>query len=84
LPLLDDAAGRRLAKRDKSLELSSLRDAGVSPQSVIGYLAWLMGLIPAPDPCAPSDLIPLFSWDAIVRAGLTDRKTDSSILKSRL
>ena len=40
LPLLCDPEGERLAKRHASLTLASLRDAGVSPAAVAGYLGW--------------------------------------------
>ena len=38
-PLIRDAAGRRLAKRDRAATLAELRAAGVSPQQVIADLA---------------------------------------------
>ena len=43
LPLLCDPEGERLAKRHASLTLASLRDAGVSPAAVAGYLGWKAG-----------------------------------------
>ncbi len=36
--LIRDAKGRRLAKRDRAATLAELRDAGVSPQQIIGDL----------------------------------------------
>lgn len=44
LPLLDGAAGRRLAKRERSLDMGAIRAAGVRPEQVIGYCAWLLGI----------------------------------------
>lgn len=38
-PLIRDAAGKRLAKRDRAATLAELRAAGVSPQQVIADLA---------------------------------------------
>jgi glutamyl-tRNA synthetase len=43
LPLLLDKAGERLAKRHASLSLRALREAGVKPERIIGYLARLAG-----------------------------------------
>lgn len=40
VPLLCDAEGFRLAKRHKSLSLRSLRTQGVSPEAILGYLAY--------------------------------------------
>ena len=80
LPLLLSEQHRRLAKRDRSLELATLRERGVRPERVIGYLAWLMGLTTWPEPCTPADLLAEFSWEKIRAAGLTDRQTDPSIL----
>lgn len=80
LPLLLSAQKKRLAKRDHSLELSTLRERGVSPERIIGYLAWLMGIIPKPEACTPRELLTEFSWEKIRVAGLTDRQTEPSIL----
>ena len=44
LPLIDNASGQRLAKREKSLDMGILRKHGVTPERVIGYCAWLLGL----------------------------------------
>jgi glutamyl-Q tRNA(Asp) synthetase len=34
-PLLTDAAGRRLAKRDRVLTIRAMRDAGTSPAEIL-------------------------------------------------
>ncbi|MCH9277094.1 glutamyl-Q tRNA(Asp) synthetase, partial [Bifidobacterium amazonense] len=51
LPLIDNAAGRRLAKRERSLDMGMLRTEGLSPEQIIGYCARLLGLsdLPAGD-----------------------------------
>lgn len=59
LPLLCNASGQRLSKRDASLSLEELRKHR-SPQEIIGFLANLAGLTPEAGPCRPSDLIPLY------------------------
>ncbi|TAM62402.1 tRNA glutamyl-Q(34) synthetase GluQRS [bacterium] len=43
VPLLFDAAGRRLAKRTPSTTISGLRDAGEDPRAVVGMLAAQLG-----------------------------------------
>lgn len=57
LPLLCDAEGERLAKRHASLTLAALRDAGVSPAAVTGYLAAKAGLCADAAPLTPAGLL---------------------------
>ena len=44
LPLLTDDSGERLAKRHASLTLASLRETGVRPETLLGWLAASSGL----------------------------------------
>ena len=44
LPLVTDDSGERLAKRHASLTLASLREAGVRPETLLGWLAAASGL----------------------------------------
>lgn len=67
LPLLFDHEGQRLAKRHSSLSLAALREAGVSPQAIVGYLAHKAGLIPRALPCQPRALSAHFSFAALPR-----------------
>ena len=64
-PLLCNAEGQRLCKRDKSMDLGYLRDKGTTPQEIIGLLAHLAGLTDTPAPITPQELIPLFSWNKV-------------------
>lgn len=64
LPLLCNEAGQRLSKRDKSLDMESLRKSYTSPQ-LIGILAHVAGILPEPTPITARSLIPLFSWDKV-------------------
>lgn len=45
LPLKTDADGNKLSKRDGSDSLQALREAGNTPEQVIGQLAFELGLI---------------------------------------
>lgn len=67
VPLLTAADGRRLAKRDRDLNLGSLRQHFKDPQPLIGLLAFLAGLLPQPEPVTPLELLPLFSWRHVPR-----------------
>ena len=76
LPLLDDASGKRLAKRDRAVDLASLRARGVRPQSVVGYCAWLMGIVESPEPAEPGELLAAYS-EATISKDLSDRHVDT-------
>lgn len=71
VPLLDNAAGVRLAKRERSLDLGRLREAGVRPDQVIGYCAWHMGLcegvLERPEAMSAQQALNLFSWRKVRR-----------------
>lgn len=71
LPLLDNAAGVRLAKRTRSLDLGVLRAQGVRPQQVVGYCAWALGLVPQPRAMSAGEALAEFSWRR-VRAHAAD------------
>lgn len=60
VPLLTAPDGRRLAKRDKDLDLDSLRQTYDSPEPIIGYLAFLAGQLPKPEPIAAAELLKIF------------------------
>lgn len=45
VPLVIGPDGRRLAKRHGDTRLSTLRDAGVRPERLVGLLAWSCGLL---------------------------------------
>lgn len=60
IPLLTAPDGRRLAKRDKDLDLDALRLQYKSPEPIIGYLAFLAGQLSKPEPVRAADLISIF------------------------
>jgi glutamyl-tRNA synthetase len=60
VPLLVDAAGNRLSKRDNGLTLSSLREEKVKPERLLGVLAHMAGWLDRPEPAAAHELIPVF------------------------
>lgn len=68
LPLLDNAAGVRLAKRTRSLDLGALREQGVQPNQIIGYCAWALGLIEEPAALSTQDALRRFSWSKVQSA----------------
>ena len=70
-PLLVNENGQRLCKRDKSLDLSVLREKHHNPDEIVGFLAFLAGIIPEPTPSLPQDLLPLFSWKKVPKEDIT-------------
>ncbi len=60
LPLICNTAGQRLSKRDKSMDMSYLRQH-FSAKELIGQIAYMCGLLPEAAPISPTELIPLFS-----------------------
>lgn len=67
VPLVLNAAGERLAKRDGATALRALRKAGVTPERIVGLLGWSLGLRPTPAPCSLAALAPAFAWDRVTR-----------------
>jgi glutamyl-tRNA synthetase len=66
VPLLLAADGRRLSKRERDLDMESLRQH-TTPEQIIGLLAFLAGLQPAPTPVTARELAKTFSWDRVRR-----------------
>ncbi|MGI9173905.1 MAG: tRNA glutamyl-Q(34) synthetase GluQRS [Rhodothermales bacterium] len=68
LPLVVDTQGEKLSKRNASLDLHALRETGVQPAQLAGYLGYSLGLLSEPTSCAAPDLISRFRWDRIPKA----------------
>ena len=67
LPLLLSPDGRRLSKRDRDLDMGYLR-AHTTPEKLVGFLAYVAGLLPRPQAAAPYELVEEFSWAKVGRA----------------
>ena len=65
VPLVIGPDGRRLAKRHGDTRLNSLRQSGVSPESLLGLLAWSCGWLEEITPVKLADLLPRFRLDTI-------------------
>ena len=66
IPLLTDADGRRLAKRDRDLDLTAL-SRRFSPEELLGLLACAAGILEEPEPMDLERLIPRFDWARVRR-----------------
>ena len=69
IPLLTDAQGRRLAKRDKDLDLTALSQR-YAPEDILGWLACSAGLLPEVRPATLESLIAVFDWAKVKRDDL--------------
>ena len=65
VPLLVAPDGRRLAKRDRDLDIGALRERGVPAEKIIGSLACAVGLADPGCEARPDELVGSFSWDKI-------------------
>lgn len=61
LPLVCNAEGRRLSKRDAALGMAELRAAN-SPEELLGRIAAMAGLIPEAQAISLGELLSEFSW----------------------
>jgi len=66
VPLVTDAAGRRLAKRSDDVALERLRAAGTDPRRVVGWVARRSG-IEAQEDASAAELAPAFSMSRLPR-----------------
>jgi glutamyl-tRNA synthetase len=67
IPLLTDADGRRLSKRDGDGCMERVREVYPDARPVIGALAAALGLLPSPESVTLADLLPLFDWKKMPR-----------------
>ena len=75
VPLLLAPDGRRLSKRDQDLDLSALRQR-LSPEALLGILAYSAGILERPEPVSARELTGEFSWN---KMKTEDIYLDSSI-----
>ena len=63
--------GRRLAKRDGALKLATLREAGVDPKHLVGWLARSCGWTDEVIPSTPHDWLGRFDLSSLPRTPWT-------------
>ena len=64
VPMLLAPDGRRLSKRDRDLDLGQLR-LHISPEQLIGTLAFSCGLTDRKEPLSARELASVFSWEKL-------------------
>ena len=70
VPMLLSLDGRRLSKRDRDLDLGKLRKS-LSPERVIGLMAWSCGLIDRWEAVSARELAAEFSWKHVRSEDIT-------------
>ena len=69
-PVLLAPDGKRLSKREKSLDMGELRSVH-APQELLGHIAHLAGLLSEPQPVELRELLGTFTWDKVPCADIT-------------
>jgi glutamyl-tRNA synthetase len=67
VPLVVSEEGRRLAKRHGDTRIRALREAGATPEQVVGLLAWWCGWAAWGERLTLRDLLPRFDWKTLPR-----------------
>jgi glutamyl-tRNA synthetase len=67
VPLVIGADGKRLAKRHGESRIAQFRAADVSPEKIVGWVAWRSGQLDRPREIAVADLIPNFDLAKLPR-----------------
>ncbi|GMA62485.1 tRNA glutamyl-Q(34) synthetase GluQRS [Alicyclobacillus fastidiosus] len=60
VPLVVDAKGRRLSKRNRSSTVRAMRESGVAAEEIVGVISYLAGLSDSIRPTSPSELVERF------------------------
>jgi len=60
VPLLLDAQGQRLSKRSGALTLGEIQKTGLRPESLLGFFAYSLGLLPKAEAISLAELLALY------------------------
>lgn len=70
VPLLLAPDGRRLAKRDRDLDMETLRQR-YKPEELTGILGWWAGLLDRPEKVPAKELVEGFAWAKVPKNDIT-------------
>ncbi len=73
LPLLCDESGVRLSKRQRGITIRELIESGRTPESIVGGLAWVLGMRDRVEPSTPSALLQEYDPARIAAVGRSIR-----------
>ncbi len=80
VPLVLDEQGERLAKRNKAIRLTELRDAGIRPEAILRLLAKWCGHVAPQDITSIHDFLDDFSIDQMPRTPVRCTQADLDAL----
>ena len=66
LPLLVNAEGKRLSKRDRDIDMGFLREY-FSPEQIVGHIMHLCGFTAHEEPLSLEEAVSLFDWERLPR-----------------
>lgn len=69
-PMLLTESGTYVSKEDTGITIHRLREKGHDPRQIMGWLAFLAGLIDCPEPVSPKDLLEQFSWRKVPKENI--------------
>ena len=73
VPLLVAPDGRRLSKRERDLDMGALRQS-YAPETILGRLAWLAGLLEQPEAISAAELCAVFDWSKVKQESIVLQK----------
>ena len=82
VPVVRNAVGEKLSKRDSGLTLRSLMEAGVRAPQLVGYFAWSLGIIDRPIAATANEMTEAFAWNRVRREDLQLPDNFVDVLKS--
>jgi glutamyl-tRNA synthetase len=82
VPLVVGPDGQRLAKRDQSIKLATLRENGVNPRRLVAWLAHSCGLGDGETPSSPRDWVGQFQLTTLSTDPLTMTLTEIQTFRS--
>lgn len=81
VPMLLDAAGHRLSKRQHGITIRELRQEGITREQILSYLAWLAQLVPTLRRYTLDELVAQCQWAKLRRDDAPIHENIGTILR---
>jgi glutamyl-tRNA synthetase len=76
VPLVVGPDGKRLAKRHGESRIAQFREAGVSPEKIVGWVAWNSGQIESPREISAAEMVQRFDLSKLPRERIVLASSD--------
>lgn len=83
VPLLMGEDGKRLSKRHRATDLGYWKAAGVSPEWLVGFLAYRSGLTDRLEALKPEELTGIFSWERLMKGPVVLTEAELAALEAK-